>query len=81
MSRERLTRERVTGALGVDDAVRRIRLAERVVGPVAADWEEDDEGADEVASARFRLRVSIQLRNNPSKWKSRVFNTRFPVTI
>ncbi|PKI52860.1 hypothetical protein CRG98_026691 [Punica granatum] len=80
-SRERAARERVAGAVGAEDAVRRTRLAERVVGPAAADCEEDDEGADEVASARFRLRVSIQLRNGPSKRKGRVFNTRFPATI
>lgn len=36
-------------------AERRARLLERVVGP-----DDDDEGAAEEASARFRLRVSIQ---------------------
>lgn len=39
-------------------AVRRARFWERVVGP-----EEEDEGAVEEASARFRLRVSIQELN------------------
>jgi hypothetical protein len=38
---------------------RRARLEERVVGP-----EEEEEGAADVASARFRLRVSIQKRPN-----------------
>ncbi|PON89992.1 hypothetical protein TorRG33x02_142780, partial [Trema orientale] len=39
----------------VEEAERRARLLERVVGP-----DEEDEGAAEEASARFRLRVSIQ---------------------
>jgi hypothetical protein len=41
------------------DERRRARLEERVVGP-----EEEEEGAADVASARFRLRVSIQKRPN-----------------
>ena len=42
-------------AFGVEEAERRARLLERVVGP-----DDDEEGAAEEASARFRLRVSIQ---------------------
>jgi len=65
-ARERVgTRERVAidaeleavavAVVGVGaEAFKRARLAARVVGP------EEEEGADEVASARFRLRVSIQ---------------------
>lgn len=41
-----------------DVAERRARLLERVVGPEVV--VEEEEGAAEVASARFRLRVSIQ---------------------
>lgn len=59
--RERVETDETTAARGVEveatvaAAERRVRLVERVVGPV-----EEEEGADEVASARFRLRVSIQ---------------------
>lgn len=68
--RERIEIDADTAA-GVELAVevaaaveeRRARLAARVVGPA----EEDEEGADEVASARFRLRVSIQNPKPPSK--------------
>lgn len=46
---------------GVDETERRARLAARVVGP------DEEEGAEELASARFRLRVSIQ---NPKPLKT-----------
>lgn len=44
-----------------EEEERRARLVERVVGP-----EEEDEGAAEEASARLRLRVSIQNQTHPS---------------
>jgi hypothetical protein len=53
-SRERVERvETDETTTGIEE--RRVRLFERVVGP-----EDEEEGSDEVASARFRLRVSIQ---------------------
>lgn len=65
-ARERVVGAGVTLAIeeGVEDTAveRRARLLERVVGPA----EEDEEGAVEEASARFRLRVSIQLPHRPS---------------
>lgn len=60
----------LAAGLEEDDDVaarRRVRLEERVVGP-----EEEEEGAADVASARFRLRVSIQ------KPQPRGFKTRSP---
>lgn len=76
-ARERVKNEDVTATAGTDDELaaagvvevlvlvveeRRARLFERVVGP-----DEEEEGADEVASARFRLRVSIQNPKPPAK--------------
>jgi len=68
--RERvLTEERdavaVAAAEAEEEEERRARLLERVVGP-----EEGDEGAAEEASARFRLRVSIQNPPNPQSINS-----------
>lgn len=53
----------LTVEVEVETAVTRALLAARVVGP-----DEEEEGADEVASARFRLRVSIQ---NPKPLQNR----------
>lgn len=53
----------LTVEVEVEAAVTRALLAARVVGP-----DEEEEGADEVASARFRLRVSIQ---NPKPLQNR----------
>jgi len=69
-ARERvLTEERdavvVAAAEAEEEEERRARLLERVVGP-----EEGDEGAAEEASARFRLRVSIQNPTNPQSINS-----------
>lgn len=67
--RERVEIEETTGrededaAAAEEEELRRARLVKRVVGP------EDDEGAAEEASARFRLRVSIQ---KPKPLKSRI---------
>lgn len=47
----------LTVEVEVEATEMRARLAARVVGP-----EEEEEGADEVASVRLRLRVSIQKR-------------------
>lgn len=56
MGADDATAEAVAGFEDEDEeAERRVRLLERVVGP-----DDDDEGAAEEASARFRLRVSIQ---------------------
>lgn len=76
--RKRVERGDVAAA-GSDEVAEesRERLLERVVGPDEEEGEEE-EGADEVASARFRLRVSIQnpkppaylgiqLRSNPNR--------------
>lgn len=52
----------LTVEVEVETLVTRALLAARVVGP-----EEEEEGADEVASARFRLRVSIQ---NPNPFRT-----------
>jgi len=61
-------RERVGiggGTTAVEVEERRARLLLRVVGP--DEGEEEEEGADEVTSARLRLRVSIQRLNPPIK--------------
>lgn len=55
-----LERVREDPVINEDEAESRGRLEERVVQAT-----EDEEGADEVASACFRLRVSIQF--NPTR--------------
>lgn len=54
-----MSRERVEIEFEAARVVKRAFLTARVVGP---DEGEEAEGADDVASVRFRLRVSIQNR-------------------